>query len=296
MACQYFHHLAEYQVAVCKECQYAVWSDQIEGHLQAQHRIKRNNASKIGSEVYSWAGVMQYPSEFVVPSQVAAPHPQLPVYADGLLCQLNPSQCQQIFRSPGSKKKHWRTDHQGWSAGKKRGQPSQIKKKGLQARIEQGYRLVHCQRLFRSRHGLQYFEVQPPSQDQEGSSTVPVEGSIAWAHVGEQMAKAWENVERWANKTIQEGERDEVNPWVERTQWLPYLLGIERADLLACIEEPMAKPDPRSTNKAEPIETAIWAAVDGLTRFSQVSVIERVGVFVRLEVIRNLMRGMITGT
>jgi hypothetical protein len=286
IASQYFYYLAEYQVAVCKECQYAVWPDQIEGHLQEQHKIKRKDASKVGIEVRSWAGVIQYPSEFVAPSQVVAPHPQLPVYTDGLLCYLNPSQCQRIFRSPGSIKKHWRTDHQGWSAGKKRGRPSRIKEKGMQARMEQGYRLVHCQRLFGSRHGSQYFEVQPPSQDQEGPSTVPVDGGAAWARVGEQMARAWENIEKRAYKTIKEGERDEVNPWVERTQWLPYLVGLERSDLLACIKEPVAEPDPRSDDEAEPIKAAIWAAMDGLTRFSQASVIERVGVFVRLEAIR----------
>jgi hypothetical protein len=52
------------------------------------------------------------------------------------------------------------------------------------------------------------------------------------------MAKAWEKVEKQAHMTIQEGERDEVNPWVEQTQWLPYLVGTERPDLMACIEEP----------------------------------------------------------
>jgi hypothetical protein len=36
--------------------------------------------------------------------------------------------------------------------------------------------------------------------------------------VGEQMAKAWANVETLAQNTIQAGEKDEVNPWVERTQ------------------------------------------------------------------------------
>ncbi|KAF2870921.1 hypothetical protein BDV95DRAFT_619840 [Massariosphaeria phaeospora] len=66
------------------------------------------------------------------------------------------------------------------------------------------------------------------------------------------MAKAWERVEKRAISTIQAGERDEVNPWVDRTQWLPYLVGIERADLLACIKEPVAEPDPRSDNEAEP--------------------------------------------
>jgi hypothetical protein len=115
---------------------------------------------------------------------------------------------------------------------------------------------------------------------------VPVDSSAAWARVGEQMARAWKNVEKKANKTIQEGESDEVNPWIERTQWLPYLVGTERAELMACIEEPVAEPEPRSDEEAEPTEAAIWVAMEGLTRFSQASVIERVGVFVRLEAIR----------
>jgi hypothetical protein len=115
---------------------------------------------------------------------------------------------------------------------------------------------------------------------------VPVHGGTAWTRLGEQMARTRENVEKQANKTIQEGERDEVNPWVERTQWLPYLVGIERADLLACIEKPVTKPDPRSDDEAERMEAAIWVAMDGLARFSQALVIEQVGVFVRLEAIR----------
>jgi hypothetical protein len=286
-ACQYFRHLAEYQVAVCKECQYAVWPDQIEGHLQEQHKVKRREASAIGSEIRSWAGVMQYPSEFVAPSSIAAPHPQLPMYADGLLCQLDPSQCQQVLRSMKSMKQHWHKDHQGWSAGKKRGRPSRTKEKGLQAQMDQGYTRVYCQRLFSSRHGSQYFQVHAPNEGSADSpDTVPVNRQAAWARVGEQMARAWENVEKRAQNTIQDGERDEVNPWLERTQWLPYLVGIERPNLLACIEEPVSKPNLQKDEEAEPVEAAIWTAMDGLARFSQASVINQIGVFVRLEAIR----------
>jgi hypothetical protein len=57
-----------------------------------------------------------------------------------------------------------------------------------------------------------------------------------------------------------------VNPWVERTQWLPYLVGMERADLMACIKEPVAEPDLRSDNEAEPVEAAIWGAMDVLSQ------------------------------
>jgi hypothetical protein len=77
-----------------------------------------------------------------------------------------------------------------------------------------------------------------------------------------------------------------VNLWLERTQWLPYLVSIERPELLACIEEPVAEPDPRQEQQAEPVEAAMWEAMDGLARFSQASVVDRIGVFVRLEAIR----------
>lgn len=55
---------------------------------------------------------------------------------------------------------------------------------------------------------------------------------------------------------------------------------------MLCVEEPVAEPDPGSNVAAEPGEAAMWAAMDGLMRFSQASVMERVGVFVRLEAIR----------
>jgi hypothetical protein len=50
--------------------------------------------------------------------------------------------------------------------------------------VEKGYRLVDCQRLFGSRLGSQYSEVQPPSQDQEGPSTVPVDAGACERFVG----------------------------------------------------------------------------------------------------------------
>ncbi|RYO48247.1 hypothetical protein AA0116_g12773 [Alternaria tenuissima] len=61
---------------------------------------------------------------------------------------------------------------------------------------------------------------------------------------------------------------------------------MERPDLLACVKEPVADADPRKDEAAEPVEAAIWAAMDGLARFSQASVMDRIGVFVRLEAIR----------
>jgi hypothetical protein len=115
---------------------------------------------------------------------------------------------------------HWKTAHH-WSVAEKGGQPSQIARRRIQARGQQGSRAVHCQRLFVQGQGSQYFEVQPPSQEGEDLSIVPVDGKTAWARVGAEMAKARERVKKQAASTVQAGERNEVNPWVERTQWLP---------------------------------------------------------------------------
>jgi superfamily II DNA helicase RecQ len=280
---QHFQHLAEYSIAICKDCRHGVLPSHIKSHLQRAHKVKDKQAEDIAERVRSWSGLIEYASELQAPSQVIPLISQLPVYRDGLLCQLDAARCCKVLRSAKAMKKHWQGAH-NWSVASKGGRPSQVAQKDIQLRIDEGCRRVHCQRLFIQGPGSQYFEVQLPNDDSE--SAVPVDSNAAWARVGAEMAKVWERVEKRAASTIQAGERDEVNPWVERTQWLPYLVGMERADLMACIKEPVAELDLRSDDEAEPVEAAIWEAMDRLTRFSQASVIERVGVFVGLEVIR----------
>lgn len=169
-ASQLFEHLAEYQVAVCKECRYAVWPNQIAGHLQKQHQKSRKEAEAVGESICGWAGLIQYPGELDAPRSVVQPVQQLPVYDDGLMCQLNPARCRYVARSTESIRKHWREAH-GWSAAKKRGRPSQIRGKKVQAEVEEGCKRVHCQQLFGNRHGSQYFEVQPPPRRRAPASS-----------------------------------------------------------------------------------------------------------------------------
>jgi hypothetical protein len=48
---QYFEHVLEYSVVACRECRYAVWPDQIEGHLQRQHKVSCKEAEAIRQQV-----------------------------------------------------------------------------------------------------------------------------------------------------------------------------------------------------------------------------------------------------
>lgn len=87
-----------------------------------------------------------------------------------------------------------------------------------------------------------------------------------------------ESIREETRTRINEGEGDEVNPWLERTGWNTYLTGLDRIELMAAVN----RPDPEE----EPVETAIWSAVEGLARFSQETVAKKAGVFVRFEAIR----------
>jgi hypothetical protein len=218
---KYFGHLVAYALAVCKECRHGVLPSQVKSHLQRAHRVKGKQAEIVADEVSSWAGLIEYASEVEVPSQVIRAIQQLPVYADGLMCQIDPGRCCQIFRSAHTIRDHWRKVHD-WSVAGKGGRPSGVAQKKIYERISKSYKTVYCQRLLVQGQGSQYFQVHQP--DDEGPEVVPVDGDAAWARIGEQMAKAWANVETLAQNTIQAGEKDEVNPWVERTQWLPYFL------------------------------------------------------------------------
>ncbi|GME31054.1 uncharacterized protein LTHEOB_12917 [Neofusicoccum parvum] len=66
------------------------------------------------------------------------------------------------------------------------------------------------------------------------------------------------------------------------TQWLPYLARLNRDELLASIEEPNANLD----RPEEPAVAAIWKAIDDVARIGQQAVTQRVGIFIRMELMR----------
>ncbi|GME37551.1 uncharacterized protein LTHEOB_12917 [Neofusicoccum parvum] len=104
---------------------------------------------------------------------------------------------------------------------------------------------------------------------------------------GRRQLPNWEELEKRARATIGDGEKDEVSPWLDRTQWLPYLARLDRDELLASIEEPNTTttndPDRRPE---EPVAAAIWKAIDEVARIGQQAVTQRVGIFIRMELMR----------
>jgi hypothetical protein len=99
-----------------------------------------------------------------------------------------------------------------------------------------------------------------------------------WEQARIQLTQTWTAVKTMEERIIQEGPANEVNPWLERTGWEPYLAGLDPTKLVQCVSAP--------DEEEEPINAAIWQIMDELIQNCQHSVIHHVGVFVRLEAIR----------
>ncbi|GME40029.1 uncharacterized protein LTHEOB_12917 [Neofusicoccum parvum] len=212
----------------------------------------RKQAELVGSEVRSWYGLVTFSSELEVLARVQQPVAELPLFKDGLLCRKDTGSCQYVCRNEKMMKEHWYTEH-GWSIGGGKGRQSRMVEEGLNKRFQEAVKQVHCQRFFPTFHGSQYFE---------------------------------EELEKRARATIEDGEKDEVSPWLDRTQWLPYLARLDRDDLLASVEEPNTTNNPDRPEEEEPAAAAIWKAMDEVTRIGQQAVTQRVGIFIRMELMR----------
>jgi len=69
---------------------------------------------------------------------------------------------------------------------------------------------------------------------------VPTDTRTSWAEIQRKASERVSEIQKKTVETIRQGEKDEVNPWLERTQWAKYLAGFERPELMACVEEPGA--------------------------------------------------------
>ena len=140
----------------------------------------------------------------------------LPVFQDGLMCQLNDHECRDILRSKEAMKNHWRVGH-SWKVGR-RGRPSQIQQRAIETGEREGCKPVHCQRFFVQGTESQFFEVDQPVDRETVASP-----ATTWQQVASRTRGRWLQAKENATKVIQEIERDAATPWLDRMQWTQYL-------------------------------------------------------------------------
>lgn len=146
---------------------------------------------------------------------------------------------------------------------------------GLWSKVEQ------FQRFFSEGEHSNYFSVQEQREQQEQRVDPPSDEAQWVARVNCELDEIWKKaaeIRKKADRTIEEGEMDEVNKWVDRTRWNRYLKGYEHEALLDLIEKP---------EEEEQVEDAMWTAMAGLAKFCQKTVAQKAGLFVRFEAIRS---------
>ena len=266
---------------VCKKCHYAVLPSQMDRHLgSAKHRIPASRRRAIYDEIQAWPRLFQTEADLIQlqpPADIPPHFPQLKLHADGKKCRT----CNQIVRTDEGIQKHCRIEH-GWTNNWKRGgQVANRRRAGLS--LDRPWTNgVHCQRFFTHGRRQEYFEVQASRISNEASSEAPSEtpedSLPVWEQARIRLTQKWAAVQDMERRIIQEGQSDEVNPWLERAGWQSYLVGLDRTQLVQCVSAP--------DEETEPVYAVIWQVMDELIKYCQYSVIHSVGVFVRLEAIR----------
>jgi hypothetical protein len=154
-----FVYLAEYRVAVCRLCEYAVLAKEVRSHLSnAQHRysLTIGERRQIELMVQEFPGVLQTQDDLVNFKLPGPNTPALPFIAhpkdDGLQCQT----CGFVTRSIHNIQYHCRQKH-GWKNDWRRG--GDVIYRAQLPRELPWIDGVRCQRLFSSRYASQWFEV-----------------------------------------------------------------------------------------------------------------------------------------
>lgn len=107
-----FEHLTEWQQVVCRRCHCAMCPSGVATHLtNKQHGQNRKIARRIADDISQWLSIVNYPSMFELLAWVETPITQLPLFDDGLHCQIDAMRCRYIARDIKALEGHWRTSH-----------------------------------------------------------------------------------------------------------------------------------------------------------------------------------------
>ncbi|EED11512.1 conserved hypothetical protein [Talaromyces stipitatus ATCC 10500] len=264
-----FERLTEFPVIVCRECRYAVWANQIEGHLKQAHRhILMSVRKQLAKEICSWPDIAIEPIEL----------------------DISPTRTHAILQLIGPLRRHWREQHD-WCRSSKYGHPTKKEQIAIRQKQERVCQPVKCQRLFPRKMGSQYFAIidNHDSTDEADSPSLS-NAATFWEQANAKFAE----FEKKLAEKIAQGHVDEANPWLRRTGWLLYLKPFTFHKLQALIEAPEPPSEDENQSAAIPdTETAekrtawaVWSAMGEVGRLSQLSVLH-MGVFVRMEAIRS---------
>jgi len=214
---EYFIHLRDYNVIVCRKCRYAVLPSRLDTHLASpKHRVEARRRAEIGQEVGTWTGLLRNEADlerFHVPRDSPPAFEALETHQNGRRCRT----CPYIACTNQGIQQHCRDQHQ-WVNPWRSGVKSADRRRAGQSLERPWVEDVVCQRFFVTGPRQEYFEVQPADRLADDDEA-PQATQSKWDQARRQLTQSWNAVQAAQERTIREGQPDEVNPWLERTGW-----------------------------------------------------------------------------
>lgn len=256
-----FEYVQAYALLVCKQHGCIVPPQHLGTHLGHQHSFSSDTCRKIYAALQSNFLDRNIPllwseeelSNLRFPTGGVPQIPYLPVYYNGLLCQIagpDQKQCGYICRDLSGMQGHCRKNHQ-WVNPRRRGRAPESQR--LIPPSVPWLTGVSCQQLGKTRSAQRYFEViphgnksSPTVQATEGRTTGDrlgvrdgdAGGEDVWDQVERRLAKAEQDAQAESAPTAEEFGASPLgtyplclSPWLEVTRWHRYLDGQRLADV-----------------------------------------------------------------
>jgi hypothetical protein len=153
--------LSEHKLLVCtaKSCQHVVWPKEVRAHCTGKkHRMGSKDAQAMAGQFKHDGCLLQQPDELEIPRFVTSAIPQLPLYTDGLRCEVEPEKCYYICRRENGMRDHCRTEH-GWTRFERGGRYSRVQEARARRERPWPWRSATCQRFAVSGERAKFFEV-----------------------------------------------------------------------------------------------------------------------------------------
>ncbi|EXJ79514.1 hypothetical protein A1O3_07793 [Capronia epimyces CBS 606.96] len=110
-----FQYSACIQLPICRQCRHAVWPEKVADHVRRrEHRLSARDARHVQKQVSEWPHLLHDRDVIVkIHEYIRRPVPELDIFTDGKLCNIQTERCRYVCRDEASMKVHWAQHHPG---------------------------------------------------------------------------------------------------------------------------------------------------------------------------------------
>lgn len=237
-----FIHFEEYPFVICKPCQFACITSEIESHLQRHHSESTTPKSRKETQatIEAIPGLIQTQEELQQwnpPPPETDPIPYIPSPVSGVRC----NECGHIVQKVKGIKAHWREKHQ-WINPRGRGRHP---KPRSQHDAQPWTTVRQCQRFFPKRGGSRWFEVGRGQPVPASASGPEDDTQVRLRLLMEVNDEAERDFAKQRREMIEVADdRKEPNEWLNWIGWATHLQGLDPSQLYATME-PIGEDEPR---------------------------------------------------